>query len=115
MVHGAFAGQWEVALEELWCETSLGWDSQSTACGFFPGSPSAESTAVLAWVGNLTFPSSALVCLNFEIALSGFQQKVLSEQVSSSKCHSLRPSLCFYGAFVTLPVLWSNIFVFKMI
>lgn len=93
MVHGAFAGQWEVGLEQLWCETSLGWVSQSTVCGHFPGSPSAENTVGLAWVGNVTFLSSTIVCLNFEIVLSGFQQKVLSDQVSSSKYHSLQDLL----------------------
>lgn len=74
-------------------ETSLGWVSQSTVWGYFPGSPRAESTAGLAWVGNVTFLSRASLCLNFEIVLSGFQQNVLSERVSASKCHSLQDLL----------------------
>jgi len=40
--------------------------------------------------GNITFLSSTTVCLNFERVLSSFQQKVLSDQVNSSKYHSLQ-------------------------
>lgn len=73
--------------------------SQATVCRHFPGFPSAKSSGGLGWVGNITFLSSTIVCLNFEVVLSGFQQKVLSDQVSSSKHQSLQTFSGFLWCF----------------
>lgn len=96
---GSWCSRRAVGGGELRCEPSLGWVSQATVCGRFPGFPSAESSAGLGWVGNITFLSSTIVCLNFEVVLSSFQQKGLSDQVSSSKHQPLQTFSGFLWCF----------------